>query len=159
MLVLFLLCWFLLLVFLTHDDWVIRYWDDGSATLPNLGWEGHDEGDTSPNSNTSAVAVSGTFKKITTGEAAKFLGMDVEDLTPAACSMEYEAAWNATHIPDPVDTSVTDLEETVAQLQADNKELLSRIVAIEGSRTAPGSSSSGADGAATAKHHYRWILR
>ena len=77
--------------------------------------------------------------KITTEAAAKYLGMDVADMTPAACSMEYEVAWNATHVPDPIDTSVTDLEDTVAQLQADNKELLSRIAAIEGSFTANGS--------------------
>ena len=64
------------------------------------------------------------------------------DLTPATCSMEYEAAWNATHVPDPIDTSVTDLEETVAQLQADNKELMSRIVATEGSIPAIGNGGS-----------------
>ena len=61
----------------------------------------------------------------------------------------YEAAWNDTHVPDPIDTSVTDLEETVAQLQADNKELMSRIVAIEESLTANGS-GSGDDGEAAA---------
>ena len=38
---------------------------------------------------------------------------------------------------------MTDLEETVAQLQADNKELLSRIVAIEGSLPANVSGNSG----------------
>jgi len=133
----------------TFDDFVIRYWDDGSLTLPVLGWEGHDEGDTSPNAETNAFSASGTFTKITTEAAAKYLGMDVADMTPAACSMEYEVAWNATHVPDPIDTSVTDLEDTVAQLQANNKELLSRIVAIEGSRTAPGSSSSGATATAS----------
>ena len=46
--------------------------------------------------------------------------------------------------------SVTVLEETVAQLEADNKELLSRIVAIEGSLATNGSGSSGDDGEATA---------
>ena len=75
--------------------------------------------------------------------------MDVADMTPATCSMEYEAAWNATHLPDPIDTSVTALEENVAQLKADNKELMSRIVAIEESLTANGS-GSGDDGEATA---------
>ena len=135
----------------THDDWVYRYWDDGSSTLPILGWEGHDEGDTSPNAKTSAWSGSGTFTKITTEAAAELLGMDVADMTPTACSTEYEAAWNATHVPDSIETSVTDLEDTVAQLQADNKELLSRIVAIEENLTAPGSSSSGTDGAATAE--------
>ena len=82
--------------------------------------------------------------KITTEAAAKYLGMDVADMTPAACSMEYEAAWNTTHVPDPIDTSVTDLQETVAQLQAD----MARI--IEGGRTANGSGSSGDDEKATA---------
>ena len=52
---------------------------------------------------------------------------------------KYEAAWNATHVPDPIDTSVTILEENIAQLQANNKELLSRIAAIEGSLMANGS--------------------
>ena len=66
-------------------------------------------------------------------------------MTPATCSREYEATWNTTYIPDPIDTSMTDLEETVAQLQANNKELLSRIVAIEGSISASGS-GSGDDG-------------
>ena len=64
-------------------------------------------------------------------------------MTPATCRREYEAAWKATHEPDPIDTSVTTLEETVAQLQADNKELLSRIAAIEGSLTATGSDGNG----------------
>ena len=132
------------------DDWVFRYWDDGSSTLPLLAWEGHDEGDTHPNSETSAFSGSGAFTKITTEAAAELMGMDVADMTPETCSMEYEAAWNATHVPDPIDTSVTALEETVAQLQADNKELLSRIVAIEGSLPANGSGSSGEDGEAMA---------
>ena len=134
----------------THDDLVIRYWDDGSSTLPVLGWEGHDEGDMSQNSATSAFSAFGVMKKITTEAAAELLGMDVADLTPATCSTEYAAAWNATHVPDPIDTSVTDLEDTVAQLQADNTELLSRIVAIEGSLSATGSDNSGADGEAPA---------
>ena len=132
-----------------HDDLVWRYWDDGSSTLPLLGWEGHDEGDTHPNADTSAFSGMGAMTKITTEAAAELLGMEVADMTPATCSADYEAAWNATHVPDPIDTSVIALEETVAQLQADNKELLSRIVAIEESRTANGS-GSGDDGEATA---------
>ena len=134
----------------THDDQVHRYWDDGSSTLPVLSWEGHDEGDTHPNSDTSAFSGSGTFTKITTEAAAELLGMDVDDLTPVTCSTEYAAAWNATHVPDPIDTSVIALKKTVVQLQADNKELLSRINAIEGSLPANGSGSSGDDREVTA---------
>ena len=133
----------------THDDQVHRYWDDGSSTLPIIAWEGHDEGGTSPNADTSAWSGSGTLTKITPEAAAELLGMEVADMTPATCTGEYEAAWNATHVPDPIDTSLTELEETVAQLQADNRELLSRIVAIEGSFSANGS-GGGDDGEAPA---------
>ena len=140
----------------THDDWVHRYWDDGSSTLPFLAWEGHDEGDTSPNSDTSAFSCSGTLTKITTEAAAELLGMEVTDMTPATCSMEYEAVWNTTHVPDPIDTSMTDLEETVAQLQADNKELLSRIVAIEGSLTANGNGSGSVDDGTSSSPFMAW---
>jgi hypothetical protein len=117
----------------TNDDLVLRYWDDGSSTHQLLGWEGHDEGDTSPNKYTSAFAAIGTVTKITTAAAAELLGMDVADMTPDTCSMEYEAAWNATNVPDPIDASVTTAEENNAQLQADIKELMSRIDALEGS--------------------------
>ena len=135
----------------THDDWVGRYWDDGSSTLPAIvGWEGHDEGDTHLNAETSALSYSGTFTKITTKAAAELLFMDVANMTPATCSMEYKEAWNATHVQDPIDISMTTLEDNVAQLQADNKELLSCIAAIEGSLNANGSGSSGKDGEATA---------
>jgi len=141
----------------THDDWSFRYWDDGSSTWPVLGWEGHDEGDMSPNSDTSAYSASGPFTKITPEEAAKVLGMDVVDMTPATCSKEYKAAWDRTHVPDPINTSLTDLEENVAELQADNKELMSevaklktdinelmsRMAATEGSLTASGSGGDG----------------
>ena len=134
----------------TQDDWVNWYWDDGSSTLPILFWEGHDEGDTSPKPDTSAWSGSGTLTKIMTKAAAELLGMDVADMTPATCSMEYKEAWNATHVQDPIDISMTTLEDNVAQLQADNKELLSCIAAIEGSLNANGSGSSGKDGEATA---------
>ena len=127
----------------THDDLVFRYWDDGSSTQPLLGWEGHVEGDTHPNSDTSALSGSGTIAKITLEAAAELLSMDVADMTPATYSIEYEEAWNTTYVPDPIDASVKKLEDSVAQLQADNKELMSRIATIEESLTANGSGSSG----------------
>ena len=129
-------------VHVTTDDWVYRYWDDGSSTLPTLGWEGHDEGDTTPNAGTSAFSGSGTITKITTEAAAELLGVDVADLTPATCSMEYKAAWNATHVPDPIDTSVIALEEEVAQLHADINELRSLIANGSGDDGKPTATSS-----------------
>jgi hypothetical protein len=89
--------------------------------------------------------LSGTFTKITTEAAAELLGMDMASMTPATCSMEYEVAWNASHVPDPIDTSVTVLEEEVAQLQADINELMSRMAATEGSLAASGSGNGGGD--------------
>jgi hypothetical protein len=129
----------------THDDNVNRFWDDGSSTLPYIGWEGHDEGDTNPNSDTSAWSFTGTLTKITTKEAATYLDMveqyisiDESNLTPETCRKQYEEAWNATHQPDPIDTTMIKLEEEVAQLQADNEELMSRIASIEESIAASG---------------------
>ena len=130
----------------TQDDWIFRFWDDGSATLPILGWEPHDEGDTHPNSDTCAVAGSGTFTKITAEAAAKYIGMDVADMTPATCSQEYKKVWEKSHaLLDPIVVSVAALEEKVAQQQADINELLSRMAATEGAT----GSGSGADGDAT----------
>ena len=130
----------------THDDWIFRFWDDGNTTLPILGWEAHDEGDTHPNSDTCAVAGSGTFTKITAEAAAKYIGMDVADMTPATCSQEYKKVWEKSHaLLDPIVVSVAALEEKVAQQQADINELLSRMAATEGAT----GSGSGADGDAT----------
>jgi hypothetical protein len=70
----------------TIDDNVIRFWDDGNMTLPIIGWEGHDEGETSPNDDTSAHSVTGKLTRITTEKAAKYIGMDESDLTPETCA-------------------------------------------------------------------------
>jgi hypothetical protein len=50
--------------------------------------------------------------KITAEEAAKYLsGMDASDLTPEMCTKQYEEAWNATHQPDPINTTMITVEE------------------------------------------------
>ena len=89
-------------------------------------------------------------------------------MTPATFSTEYEVAWNATHVPDPIDTNITTkeeelmlrvgtieeslvaAEEDVAQLQADNKELqadnkelLLRFASIEESLAGAGAKNTG----------------
>ena len=95
--------------------------------------------------------------------------MDVADMTPATFSAEYEASWNATNAPDPIDTKTTPLleeelllrvvtieeslvsaEEDVSQLKADNKELqadnkklLLRVALIEESLAAAGAENTG----------------
>jgi hypothetical protein len=50
--------------------------------------------------------------KITAEEAAKYLsGMDASVLTPEMCTKQYEEAWNATHQPDPINTTMITVEE------------------------------------------------
>ena len=77
-------------------------------------------------------------------------------MTPATCSREYEATWNTTYIPDPIDTSMTKLEESVAQLQADNRKLMSRLAAIEESLTAHGNGIGSGDGGTSSSPFMAW---
>jgi hypothetical protein len=145
----------------THNDNVIRFWDDGNYTLPTIGWEGHDEGDTSPNADTSAWSGTGKFTKITIEEAAKYLGMDGSDLTPETCTKQYEGAWDETHTKrtDPINTTMTTLEEEVAQLQADNNELMSRVTAVEESlATIDGSGGGDAKSTSSPYTMTKWMM-
>ena len=113
--------------------WSSGIFDDGNSTLPFLGWEGHDQGDTSVHTDTCVFSLRGTLTKITTEAAAELLGMNVADMTPATCSREYGVAWNTNNIPDPIATSVAALEKKVAQQQADINELRSLIANGSGS--------------------------
>ena len=127
----------------TTDDWVYRYWDNGSATLPMVGWEGHDDGVTGPKADQQAFSVTGTFTKISTAAAAELLGREVTEMTPATCRTEYDAVWTAAHVlPDPIAASVLALEDEVAQLKADISELMTRMTTTEGSSTANGSDAT-----------------
>jgi hypothetical protein len=110
-----------------NDDLVNRFWDNGNSILPSIGWEGSDEGDTSLNAATSDWSGAGKLTKITAEEAAKYLGTDESEMTPEICSKQYKIAWDATHKSDPINTPMTALEEEIAQLQAGNKELMSRV--------------------------------
>jgi hypothetical protein len=68
------------------------------------------------------------FAKITAEEAAKYLGMEESELTPETCSKQYKEAWNATNTPDPIDTTMTTLEEEVAQLQEEEEKNLCLVL-------------------------------
>ena len=146
-----------------HDDsFVYRFWDDGNLTLPSMGWEGYVEGDTThSNSDTSsAFSAVGKLTKITVEEAAKYLNrvekyisIIESDLTPSTCRKQYQAAWDETHnksADDPINTTtmtmamaMTTLEEEVAQLKFDDKELMSRVASIEESVATDGGGGGG----------------
>ena len=148
----------------THDDsFVYRFWDDGNLTLPFMGWEGYVEGDTTHSNysdTSSAFSAVGKLTKITTEEAAKYLNrvekyisIIESDLTPSTCRKQYKAAWDETHnkpADDPINTTtmtmamaMTTLEEEVAQLKFDNKELMSRVASIEESVATGGDGGGG----------------
>ena len=96
------------------DNYVVRFWDDGHSTMPILGWEVHDEGDTSPNAATSSWSGFGKISWISVDEAASLLGNDAEDFTPEKFTDIYAEVWSA-HPPhaetiDDTDTYAEDGE-------------------------------------------------
>ena len=98
--------------------------DDCSSTLRTINFEGHDEGDTSPNGLTSAFSRAGELKKITTEEAAELLGLDVTVLTPESFSEKYKESWNTANKPDSINVTLTKQEEEIAQLQIEVEKLM-----------------------------------
>ena len=79
------------------DDWVTRYWDDGRKTMPQIGWEGHDEGDTHPNAATSSWSSFGEITWMTDAEVAQLLNTSVDEFTPANFGQVYEGTWIKEH--------------------------------------------------------------
>ena len=79
------------------DDWVYRYWDDGSKTAPYIGWEGHDEGDMSPNAATSSHSGFGKFSWMSVEEAAQLYNTSVDEFTPETFKQVYYDTWIRGH--------------------------------------------------------------
>jgi len=78
----------------TNDDHVFRFWDEGKPTITSMGWESHDAGDTSVNANKQAFTSVVIMTPILAEEAAKYLGVDVTNLTAETFTDMYEDAWN-----------------------------------------------------------------
>ena len=79
------------------DDWVYRYWDDGRKTMPYIGWEGHDEGDTSANAATASWSSFGEFTWMPVEEVAQLLNTSTDKFTPEKFKQVYLDAWIKTH--------------------------------------------------------------
>ena len=82
------------------DDYVNRYWDDGRPSMPVIGWEGHDEGDLSPNAATSAW--SGVSEVIWTSveDVARLFNTTTDKFTPETFKDDYANAWIKEHEED-----------------------------------------------------------
>lgn len=116
----------------TADDFVIRFWDNGSSTFQLLGWEGHDEGDTSLNARSSTWSGFGILTPITLEVAAAYVGVNTTDLTPATFEVMYKKVWDQIHEKeDPINVTITTIGKDIDQLEAENEELKKTIAAIK----------------------------
>ncbi len=79
------------------DDWIFRYWDDGRETAPTIGWEGHDEGDMSPNAGTASLSAFGEFAWMSVEEVAQLLNKSVDEFTPETFKQVYKNTWIKGH--------------------------------------------------------------
>ena len=79
------------------DDHLYRYWDDGQKNAPVLGWEGHDEGDMSPNAATSSFSSFGQITWMSVEEVAQQFNTSVDEFTPETFKQSYLKTWIKTH--------------------------------------------------------------
>ena len=79
------------------DDWVYRYWDDGRETSPFVTWEGHDEGDMSPNAATSSRSGFGDITWMSVDEVAQLFNTSVDEFTPETFKQVYFDTWIKDH--------------------------------------------------------------
>ena len=79
------------------DDFVHRYWDDGRKVMPQVAWEGHDEGDMHPNAATSSVSGFGEYTFMSVEEVAQLLNTTVDEFTPETFKQVYEETWIKEH--------------------------------------------------------------
>ena len=79
------------------DVWVARYWDSGRKTMPNLAWEGHDEGDMSPNAATSSFSFFGEMAWMSVEEVAQLFNTSVDEFTPEKFKQVYMDTWIKEH--------------------------------------------------------------
>ena len=79
------------------DDYVWRYWDDGSKTAPTIGWEGHDEGDMASNAATASWSAFREITWMTVEEVAQLLNKSADEFTPEKFTQVYEDTWIKQH--------------------------------------------------------------
>ena len=79
------------------DDAVWRYWDDGRPSMPGISWEGHDEGDLSPNAATSAFSGVKEYIWTSVEDVAKLLNTTTDKFTPDTFKDVYTSVWIKEH--------------------------------------------------------------
>jgi len=79
------------------DDYVWRYWDDGSKTAPTIGWEGHDEGDMASNAATASWSAFREITWMSVEEVAQLLNTSTDEFTPDKFKQVYMDTWIKQH--------------------------------------------------------------
>ena len=79
------------------DDNTWRFWDDGRETMPAIAWEGHDEGDMSPNAATSSFSAFGEVTWLSVEEMAQLFNTSVDEFTPEKFKQVYLNTWIKDH--------------------------------------------------------------
>ena len=79
------------------DDPVWRFWDDGRKTMSEISWEGHDEGDMSPNAATSSFSGFGESTWMSVEEVAQLFNTSVDEFTPEKLKQIYLDTWIKDH--------------------------------------------------------------
>ena len=97
------------------DDLVWRFWDDGRKTMPQIAWEGHDEGDMSANAATSSFSYIGEITLMSVEEVAQLLNKSADEFTPEKFKQVYKDTWINEH-------------ETHAKIQTDTVEAALTII-------------------------------
>jgi hypothetical protein len=116
------------------DDVTGRWWDDGRKRMPQIVWEGNDEGNKNPNAATSAWTACSEITWVSTEEAAALLNKTKVDLTPEAFVKVYANAWIKSHKEE----AATDNPYPDAELEI--------VAEVENSTETGGDSNSDATG-------------
>ena len=93
------------------DDHLYRYWDDGRKSVPVLGWEGHDEGDMSPNAATSSFSNFGQITWMSVEEVAQLFNTSVDEFTPETFKQTYLNTWIKGHEEEAAEKNPNPLPE------------------------------------------------
>ena len=76
------------------DDFVLRYFDDGRKIVPQIGWEGHDEGDMAPNAATASWSAFGDITWMSLEEVAQLFNTTVDEFTSEKFKQAYKDTWS-----------------------------------------------------------------
>ena len=79
------------------DDNTWRFWDDGRETMPLIAWEGHDEGDMSPNAATASWSAFAEITWKSVEEVAQLFNVSVDEFTPEKFKQVYFDTWIKNH--------------------------------------------------------------